>query len=142
MAALQEGDPNRDAGGWIDLETGQAWPKFTESFGDRDEDEDRHDDPDRWRFVACEGSGEGYRDMVLFADTTVADSRLAEQLDTALQGRGAFRRFRDVLARHDQLDPWYRFQSERQLGRARSWLADERLKPAVKPPPQPPRRQR
>ena len=42
-----------------------------------------------------------------------------------LAGRGAFRRFKDVLARWPgELERWHAFSAERQRGRARAWLAD------------------
>ena len=41
----------------------------------------------------------GYRDMEDFI-ATVGDERLQELLEVAIQGRGAFRRFKDVLAQH------------------------------------------
>jgi hypothetical protein len=62
--------------------------------------------------------------MVLFIDT-VADADRADMLGIAVQGRGAFRRFKDVLGRWpDELERWYEFSNERQRGRARGWLAD------------------
>jgi hypothetical protein len=55
---------------------------------------------------------------------TVADKGRADRLSIAISGRGAFRRFKDVLARWpDELERWYTFSDERQRGRARAWLA-------------------
>jgi hypothetical protein len=54
------------------------------------------------------------------------DGQLREQLFQALEGRGAFRRFRNALnddAHEVQLTRWTLFRDERQLGRAREWLA-------------------
>jgi len=48
--------------------------------------------------VHCEGSRDGYRDMELFIGT-VRDPGRADRLEIAISGRGAFRRFKDVLAR-------------------------------------------
>jgi hypothetical protein len=74
--------------------------------------------------ISSTGSRDGYRDMVLFVDTIDDDDRV-DRLGIALQGRGAFRRFKDVLARWpDELDRWYEFSNDRQRGRARTWLAD------------------
>ena len=48
-----------------------------------------------------------------------------EDESDAISGRGAFRRFKDVLALWPgELDQWYAFSAERQRGRARAWLAD------------------
>jgi hypothetical protein len=61
--------------------------------------------------------------MQMYADS-VTDEKLRARLDRALQGRGAFRRFRDVLADGpDGLGPWHDFSDERHQGRARAWLA-------------------
>jgi hypothetical protein len=83
------------------------------------------DDPERWLWIHNQGSRAGYRDMVDFAGT-VADPGRADRLEIALQGRGAFRRFKDVLARWPgELERWFAFSEERQRGRARAWLAEE-----------------
>jgi hypothetical protein len=57
---------------------------------------------------------------------SVADERLANRLDDAIRGRGAFRRFADTLRRQseDELSRWFEFADERKRGRARAWLAD------------------
>jgi hypothetical protein len=56
---------------------------------------------------------------------TVADDERTDRLLIALSGRGAFRRFKDVLARWpEELQRWFAFSDERQRGRARSWLVD------------------
>ena len=89
-----------------------------------EEDPDTADDEDRWLWVNCEGSGDSYHDMQAFI-ATVADPGRADRLEIAIQGRGAFRRFKDVLERWpEELDRWFAFSEERQRGRARSWLAD------------------
>jgi hypothetical protein len=53
-----------------------------------------------------------------------SDPGRADQLLIAIDGRGAFRRFKDTIARWpDELERWYRFSDERCRGRAREWLA-------------------
>jgi hypothetical protein len=60
-----------------------------------------------------------------FVDT-LSDSERRDRLRIALDGRGAFRRFRDVLARvPDDHTRWSTFSDERRRGRARAWLARE-----------------
>jgi Uncharacterised protein family (UPF0158) len=56
---------------------------------------------------------------------TVRDPGRGDRLEIAISGRGAFRRFKDVLGRWPgELDRCMRFPPERQRGRARAWLAD------------------
>jgi hypothetical protein len=121
LSSLLEGDPVY-GGGRIDLRTGQTWPTMID--GDVFDDE-ADDDPDRWLYVHCVGSRAGYADMELFI-ASVADPAVADRLDIAISGRGAFRRFKDVLSRWpDELHRYWLFSEERRRGRARGWLADE-----------------
>lgn len=125
LAGVLDGDPLQ-GGGAVDLVIGNVYPPGSLEFDRPEElDEDSESfDPDRWLFFHPE-SGEGYRDMLDFA-AGLADGPLREQLFLALDGRGAFRRFRHVLgndAWQDQLTRWTLFRDDRQLGRAREWLA-------------------
>jgi hypothetical protein len=125
LAGVLEGDPLQ-GGGRIELATGQVWPDAAFEDGSvlSEEEEDELEDPDKWLWVHCEGSRDGYRDMERFIQT-VSDPDQADRLDIAITGRGAFRRFKDVLARWPrELERWYAFSTERQYGRARAWLAD------------------
>jgi hypothetical protein len=98
LAGILEGDPMY-SGGRVDLATGEVWPApavdYAREIGQEDEDES--DDPDKWLWAHCEGSRDGYRDMELFIGT-VRDPGRADRLEIAISGRGAFRRFKDVLA--------------------------------------------
>jgi hypothetical protein len=125
LAGVLEGDPAY-GGGRVDLTTGEVWPEpavdYVVEIGQEDEDES--DDPDKWLWVHCAGSRDGYRDMERFIGT-VRDPGRADRLEIAISGPGAFRRFKDVLARWpEELERWYAFSAERQRGRARAWLAD------------------
>jgi hypothetical protein len=87
-------------------------------------------EPGRYLQVPRADSREGYDDMQDFI-ATVSDEHLQELLGVAIQGRGAFRRFKDVLARHPaEQERWFDFQAARLDVRARDWLAEERCEPA------------
>lgn len=92
LADLIEGGSD-SAGGRLDLKNGEVWPEsaFEDSFA-----QDEDDDPDRWLHVWPMGSRRAYNDMVDFTATR-ASQTMSERLERALQGRGAFRRFKDVL---------------------------------------------
>ena len=137
LAGILEGDPVH-AGGRVDLTTGEVWPQAAIEYAleTGEEDEDTADDPERWLLVHGEGSREAYRDMELFIASVEPDR--AERLATAITGRGAFRRFKDEIARWPgELERWYALSEERQLGRARSWLtaAGYRVLPAARRDP-------
>ena len=69
-----------------------------------------------------------YQDMADFADT-VTDERAGRRLARAVQGKGAFRRFKDELHAEypDLLTEWYAFREVRATRRAVQWLADKSL---------------
>ena len=78
---------------------------------------------------------EGYRDMEDFV-VTVEDERLQERLWQAISGRGAFRRFKDVLAGHfREQERWYAFKDARLEQRVLDWLASEDIEPIIEPSP-------
>lgn len=125
LSMVLEGDPVH-GGGRIDLRTGEVWPQpaidYAQEVGEIDEEDD---DPDRWLWVDCEGSRAGYRDMEWFIGD-LDDPALADRLARAISGRGAFRRFKDMLSEHPGLmTRWHAFSDDRHRGRARSCLAAE-----------------
>lgn len=77
----------------------------------------------------CE-SREGYELMVAFAET-VKSKGIREKLSIALDGKGAFRRFRNVLNDHvEELDRWYAFKDESLREEAVRWLLENGIEPA------------
>jgi hypothetical protein len=139
LASVLEGDPVR-GGGRIDLRTGEVWPHSVFDDVTDDEEEDDDEDNSRWLWVDPQGSREGYRDMELSTDT-VDDPALVDRLTIVIAGRGAFRRFKDVIAGDPSAgERWYTLSEDRLRGRARAWLAAQgytptraqvRLKPAT-----------
>jgi hypothetical protein len=123
LSWILEGDGS-SGDGRVDLLTGEVWPEAAIDYAEETGEE--LPDPDnsyRWLFVSCEGSREGYRDMEYFI-ASLDNSDRADALSIAIEGRGAFRRFRDVLDRWpDEKERFFAFSGERQRGRARSWLA-------------------
>ena len=71
-----------------------------------------------------------YQDMVDFA-AQVSDDRARRRLGRALDGRGAFRRFKAELhQRCPELVPaWYAFRDTRAARRAAQWLQENGLVP-------------
>ncbi len=69
-----------------------------------------------------------YQDMADFADG-ITDEHAGRRLARAIQGRGAFRRFKDELhAEYPELLPvWYAFRDTRAMRRAVEWLAENSL---------------
>jgi hypothetical protein len=130
LASHLDGPTDLDEGWLLEVETGQLWPRDPAAMAGVDEPEDL-DDPDRFVVVLGLGSRVGYGDMVDFIDR-VTDDLLADRLAVAVQGKGAFRRFKDTLA-DDEVwwSRWLTFSGERQRARARWWLAEAGLRPST-----------
>ena len=75
-----------------------------------------------------------YSWMAAFAES-VEDRQLRRLLEVALSGRGAFRRFKDVLGDYPpERERWFAFRDERVARAARRWLDDHEIEPTHPPP--------
>lgn len=78
---------------------------------------------------------EAYNEMQDFI-YTIEDERLHNWLLDVTQGRGAFRRFRDVLERHPaERERWFAFRDNRLRQRILDWLEAAGIEPVEVPPP-------
>ncbi|MDD5487259.1 MAG: UPF0158 family protein, partial [Dehalococcoidales bacterium] len=69
-------------------------------------------------------SRQGHEDMVDFI-ATLADDHLVDLLVVAISGRGAFRRFKDVLLNYPaERERWFRFKNDLMRQRVLEWLED------------------
>ncbi len=105
---------------FLDLETGEIL--FISEYADDEETEklkDRIEEEfERYERIPKAESHEGYEDMVEFI-ATVKDERLVELLETAINGKGAFRRFRDVLLNYpENREGWFQFKDDRMEAKA------------------------
>lgn len=70
---------------------------------------------------------EGYRDMEEFIES-LEEEDLKEKLYIAIDGRGAFGRFKDVLKHHpDERERWFEFKGARTEKRVKEWLEAENI---------------
>jgi hypothetical protein len=124
-----EGDLGMSTGGYVDLHTGEVYDDTATDPMTVGESAaiDVGKEPDRWLRFERIGSRDGWRDMAAFAERQ-RDEALRERLERAIQGKGAFRRFRDLVHDEDLAEPWYAFSTDRQLGRAREFLAAQGIR--------------
>ena len=59
---------------------------------------------------------------------TIEDERLYNQLYIAINGSGAFRRFKDTCINYDIIDDWYKFRDEKYKELAIEWCEDNNIK--------------
>jgi len=113
---------------FLNLVTGEV-VFLSDYLGLSDEDERLLEEIDGSNdYVAIERipSHEAYQWMVDFVDEMVApaDEHTAEKLSMALNGRGAFRRFKDTLHRVDDrwLQAWYQWRNKRLEAAVDEWV--------------------
>jgi hypothetical protein len=127
---LETAMEDSDLANWyfLNLVTGEVI-FFSDYLGQSDEDERLLEEIDGSNdYVAVERipSHEAYQWMVDFVDELVApaDANAAEKLSIALNGKGAFRRFKDTLHHADEywLQAWYQWRDKRVKAAVEEWV--------------------
>lgn len=125
---LIEGDPSVVEGGYVDVSTGSVFPPdVTDPIAMGDSAIDVDADPERYVWFECLGSNDGWRDMADFAQRQ-EDSQRRAQLERAIDGRGAFRAFSNVVFDTELEGQWITFSTDRRFGRGRDRLALEGIR--------------
>jgi len=106
---------------FYNVETGEF--DFSTDFMDAEDDDDEKYEEDSWIAAPSQHDIGEYDIMVDFAES-VADAKKSELLCVALEGRGAFRRFKDTLSRVDLEDEWYGFRHKAFVKIAQEWCED------------------
>ncbi|UKA73459.1 UPF0158 family protein [Arthrobacter sp. FW306-06-A] len=129
LSMVLEGDPDLSTGGYLDLRTGQVYDETATDPMMVGEDAaiDVEEEPDRWLRLNRAGSRDGWQDMEAFAERQ-HDAALRERLERAIGGKGAFSRFRDLVYSENLAEQWHTFSTDRQMGRAREFLADNGIR--------------
>ncbi|RZL76165.1 MAG: hypothetical protein EOP32_29790 [Rhodococcus sp. (in: high G+C Gram-positive bacteria)] len=129
LGTALEGDLSMSTGGYVDLRTGDVYDDSSTdpTMVGEDAAVDVEEEPDRWLRFDRTGSRDGWRDMAAFAERH-HDAALRKRLERAIEGKGAFHRFRDLVHQENLAEQWYAFSTDRQLGRAREFLADEGIR--------------
>jgi len=108
MSALEEGESCEGLPAW-ELE---LLPQAKEIF----------EGNERYEEIPTRPSHEAYDVMVEFV-SDVKDGRMRSRLESALHGKGAFRRFRDTLREYPEVEKeWFKFKDERDKEMVKEWL--------------------
>jgi len=112
---------------YLDLKTGEVI--FVSDFMDTEEIEEIEEELsagfERYIKIQKMPPREGYEDMKDFIET-VQDENLKEKLYIAIDGRGAFRRFKNVLLSYpEERERWFKFKDARVRERVKEWLDAE-----------------
>ena len=120
---------------YLDLETGET---ILISELDPDAGEVTFDDieaePERYLDIEAPSSHEAYEWMVEFTEG-LEDKELQDKLWIALDGKGAFRRFKNVISGHPkQREAWFKFEDDKVNAAIEDWVKSSALE-ADSPPP-------
>jgi hypothetical protein len=92
-------------------------------------------DVERYARIEPPGTEEEYGWMEEFV-TGVGNAKAMKDLERALQGAGAFKRFRDILNRYPDLrDEWFAVRERHTRESMLAWLAAQSIEPQTSIPP-------
>ena len=119
---------------YLDLQTGAVlvFTQESEEEVNRERDVARN----RQRYVRIDAAPprEQYRWMEKFV-STVEDDALRERLLIAIDGKGAFRRFKDVLSHYPgERERWFSYRSRHVYAYIKEWLARNNIIVETPPP--------
>lgn len=116
-----------DEDSWINLETGELynrWDFETEGMNN----EEIEDFLCKDEIVALPSKHElnEYQDMDLFADS-IENEEIRNKLYRALNGKGAFSRFKNEITYLGIREKWFVFRDERLREKVKAWLEDSEI---------------
>ena len=130
--AVERNAPDTDS--YLDLSTGKV---LTITSGDPEAVINRQQVSDNIRnFLRIEpaSSREQYRWMERFVGS-VSEEPLRERLIISIDGKGAFRRFKDVLLAYPaERERWFSYRAELLHWHIHNWLAQHEIEPTNAPP--------
>src|SRR5512138_3706057 len=130
--AVERNSPDTDS--YLDLTTGRV---LTITSGDPEAAINRQTVSENIRnFLRVEpaSSREQYRWMERFVGS-VSDEQLRERLIISIDGKGAFRRFKDVLLAYPaERERWFSYRADLLHWHIHNWLLERGIEP-VEPPP-------
>jgi len=125
VATVLEGDPMRSQGALLDLTTGEVVHSSMIEFvaADGEGVATLRAEPERWLFLPSLGFRAARQDMSEFV-AMITYLPLRKRMAEAIDGLGAFHRFRDLIYREGLVAEWHAFSDRRRIARAREFLAE------------------
>jgi hypothetical protein len=139
IAMIMDRQDRFESSYYLDTETGEAVAIPDEVMTAVEDEEYAKDLPDwelellpqaneiykgskRYEEIPAREGREGYHDMEYFV-RNLKDSRLRAKLESAIHGRGAFRRFKDALREYPEVEKeWFKFKAARDKEEVKDWL--------------------
>jgi hypothetical protein len=129
---------------YIDRTTGEVLVLVEDSPEDADKRRKITEKPEDFVRIEAASSREQYRWMELFVGS-VEEDELRDRLLISIDGKGAFRRFKDVLLSYPvERERWFNYRADLLHHHVNGWFAEKELEPdppapwgQVAPPPEP-----
>ncbi len=133
-----------DMSSFLNLETGEVLMLVDGTAEDESQRSNALMQPDTYTAIEPASSREQYRWMERFV-TSVEDENLRERLIIAIDGKGAFRRFKDVLLHYPgERERWFSYRADLLHAFINEWLQENGIETDsispwgdVTPPPEP-----
>lgn len=119
---------------YLNLETGEVLMLVEGNVEDEASRNRALSQPDVYVLIDPASSREQYRWMERFV-ASVEDETLRERLIIAIDGKGAFRRFKDVLLHYPgERERWFSYRSDLLHAFINEWLAEKGIETGTPPP--------
>ena len=115
------GSRSEEPGAYLNSRTGEVVPAFLTSEANVGEDAVVDIESEEWLYLVDDGES-GWNDMAQFVEALPAGA-VRDGLADAIEGRGAFSRFRQAVDDADLGGEWHAFSDDRKWGRTRAELA-------------------
>ena len=128
MIELAMEDGNREHSHYLNIQTGEVMflSAYTHTDEEREKLAEEIETSNDYVLIEPISSYEAYQWMEHFVADIVApkDAQAAENLSLALMGKGAFRRFKDVLSRLGETweQAWYRWRDDQLMMAMKEWF--------------------
>lgn len=129
MVELAMEDSDRTNSYYLNTQTGEVvfFSELYDDFDEREKQLEEIESSSDYIPIECIPSYVAYQWMEDFVASIVAskDERIAEKLSIALMGKGAFRRFKDVLysVGDKWVQAWYQWKNDRLREAIQEWFA-------------------
>ena len=110
---------------YLDRHTGNVL--YFSTFGDSDDEPEDFDDESRY-VVVPDTRDFGLGSKLAFDFIAEVSPALLDDVHNAFDGRGGFRRFKDLLDRHDLLEAWYSYEAQCERSAILKWCDDNDIR--------------
>jgi Uncharacterised protein family (UPF0158) len=123
-----------DMSSFLNIETGEVLMLVDSTPGDESRRSNALMQPEIYTSIDPASSREQYRWMERFV-TSVEDETLRERLIIAIDGKGAFRRFKDVLLHYPgERERWFSYRADLLHAFINEWLVENSIETGTTPP--------